>query len=139
MTDKRATARHLMERMMGPGFADAIEGAERAGGFGAPMAGLAIEHAFADVWARPGLSLRDRSLVVIAVLIAQGQRAELKNHIKFGINNGLTPEEIEEALIQAYPYVGFPATSTALSAAIEILRAMGVDTNVRTGKENGLF
>jgi 4-carboxymuconolactone decarboxylase len=139
MTDKRATARSLMERMMGAGFADAIESAERDGGFGAPMAGLAIEHAFADVWSRPGLSLRDRSLVVIAVLIAQGQPAELKNHIKFGINNGLTPKEIEEVIIQAYPYVGFPATSTALGAAIEILRAIGIDTTLRTAAENGLL
>jgi len=139
MTDKRTTARSLMERMMGSGFADAIESAELAGGFGAPIAGMAMEHAFADVWSRPGLGLRDRSLIVIAILIAQGHPAELKNHIKFGMNNGLTPAEIEEALIQAYPYVGFPATSSALGAAVEALRAMGVDTSTRTAEERGLL
>ncbi|MDE8344622.1 MAG: carboxymuconolactone decarboxylase family protein [Acidocella sp.] len=139
MTDKRAAARALMEKMMGPGFADAMEGAERAGGFGAPIAGFAMEHAFADVWSRPGLTLRDRSLIVIAILIAQGQPAELKNHVKFGVNNGLTPKDIEEILIQAYPYVGFPATSTALSATIDALRAIGVDTATTTAEERGLL
>lgn len=138
MTDKRVAARALMEHMMSPGFADAMESAEQAGGFGAPIAGFAIEHAFADVWSRPGLNLRDRSLIVIAILIAQGQPAELKNHVKFGINNGLTPREIEEALIQAYPYVGFPAISTALSAAIEALRSIGVAT-ATTAEERGLL
>lgn len=125
--------------MMGVAFGEAMGQAAASDGFGAGIARLALDYAFADVWGRDGLTKRDRSLVVIAALIAQGQTLELKNHIKIGITHGLTIREIEEVLIQALPYVGFPRVSSALTATIEALREAGLDPNTRTAEERGLL
>lgn len=125
--------------MMGEPFGQAMRTAATSDGFGSAIARLAVDYAFADVWGRDGLAKRDRSLVVIAILIAQGQTLELKNHVKIGVANGLTPGEIEEALIQAAPYVGFARISSALAATIEVLRELGLDTEARTAEERGLL
>jgi 4-carboxymuconolactone decarboxylase len=97
---------------------------------------MAIEFAFGDVWSRPGLERKQRSIVVISTLIALGKPAELKNHVRFGLNNGLTVDELQEILIQAVPYVGFPAIAEATTATIEVLRERGLDGGVKTAKEN---
>lgn len=108
-------------------------------GFGASIAKLATDFAFGSVWAREGMERKQRSLVVIGVLIAQRQTLELKNHIRIGLTNGLSACEIEEALIQAIPYVGFPAVASATSAVVEVLRERGLDGQVRTAEERGLL
>jgi 4-carboxymuconolactone decarboxylase len=107
--------------------------------FGAAIAQLAVDYAFGDVWSRDGLERKQRSLVVIGVLIAQRQQSELKNHIRIGLTNGLTVREIEEALIQTLPYVGFPAVAGAMTAIIEVLREKGLDTATRTSNERGML
>src|SRR5271170_3703812 len=88
-------------------------------GFAASMANLAVDFAFGSVWARDGLERKQRSLVTIGILIALRQPSELKNHIRIGLTNGLSVREIEEALIQSVPYVGFPAAASASTAIIE--------------------
>ncbi len=122
---------------------EAARGAMEAGlqnrGFGGDLGELACQFAFGAVWARDGLERKHRSLVVLAVLIAQRQTSELKNHVRIGLNNGLTPREIEEALIQTLPYVGFPAVASATTAIIEVLREAGIDTQTATSEERGLL
>lgn len=108
-------------------------------GFGAAIGKLATDYAFGSVWARDGLERKQRSLVVIGVLIAQRQILELKNHIRIGITNGLTVREIEEALIQTLPYVGFPAVASATTAIVEVLRELGLDTQTQTAEERGML
>lgn len=108
-------------------------------GFASAMAPLACQFAFDQVWGRDGLERKHRSLVVIGILIAQRQPSELKNHIRIALNNGLTVREIEEALIQSLPYVGFPAVASATTSIIEVLREQGVDTSTRTSEEKGLL
>ena len=108
-------------------------------GFGGDIGELACQFAFGSVWARDGLEKKYRSLVVLSVLIAQRQASELKNHVRIGLNNGLTPREIEEALIQTVPYVGFPAVASAMTVIIEVLRERGIDTATRTSEERGLL
>jgi 4-carboxymuconolactone decarboxylase len=125
--------------MMGPEFENGLREAATSGKFGSVVSRLAVDYAFADVWGRDGLAKRERSLVVIGILIAQRQTAELKNHIKIGVANGLTVEDIEEVLIQACPYVGFPAIASAGTATIEALREIGRDPNVKTAEERGLL
>jgi 4-carboxymuconolactone decarboxylase len=73
---------------------------------------------------------------VISTLIALDKPAELKNHLRFGLNNGLTTAELQEILIQTIPYVGFPAIAEATTAAIEVLRERGLDGGVKTAQEN---
>jgi 4-carboxymuconolactone decarboxylase len=129
----------FFDDVMGEGSAEAMRAAMDGTGFGAPIAKLAADFAFGSVWAREGLERKQRSLVVIGVLVAQRQSGELRNHIRIGLKNGLTMKEIEEALIQTLPYVGFPAVSTALTAAVEVLRELGLDRDTPTSEERGLL
>ena len=74
------------------------------------LARYTIEYPFADIYARPGLSLRDREIATIAALTAMGNaEPQLKVHIQAGLNVGLTEEEIKEVIIQMSVYAGFPA------------------------------
>ena len=84
------------------------------------MGGLgdwAMKWAFGEIWSRPQLSRRDRSLVVIAILTALGQEAELAFHVPGGLNHGLTAEEIEEMMTHMCLYVGFPRAVDGMRAA----------------------
>lgn len=125
--------------VMGADRAEGMRQSINGAGFGAAVGQLATDFAFGSVWTRNGLERKQRSLVVIGVLVAQRQAAELKNHIRIGLKNGLTPREIEEALIQTLPYVGFPAVSTALTAAVEVMRELGIDLETRTSEERGML
>ncbi|HEY8987186.1 MAG TPA: carboxymuconolactone decarboxylase family protein, partial [Streptomyces sp.] len=62
-----------------------------------------------------------RSLVTLGILMAQGHQWELENHITGGLANGLTPEEILEAVLHAFPYVGYPAGGQAMATATRTL------------------
>ena len=75
---------------------------------------------FRDLWLRPDLAPRDRSLVTISALIANGQVAQLTGHIPIGMNNGLTQPEITEAMTHLAFYVGWPNVFSALPVAKEI-------------------
>ncbi|BAI74829.1 4-carboxymuconolactone decarboxylase (plasmid) [Azospirillum sp. B510] len=138
MTDTREAGRTVLRSMMGEGFLTGMEGVIASGGPFSEVAGLALDFAFGAVWARPGLDLRSRSLVTIGILIGQGKIAELTNHLRAGFNNGLTPKELEEALIQAIPYAGFPAFAEAQKAAVAVLREAGAQT-AATPQERGLL
>lgn len=86
---------------------------------------LVTKFCWGHVWTREGLSRRDRSLMNLAMLAALGKTEELKLHTKGAINNGLTNEEIREALLQAAVYAGVPAGLSAFKAAHEVLKAEG--------------
>src|SRR5436305_2045198 len=78
------------------------------------------ERLLGDVWQRPGLAPRDRSLVTISVLVANGQVAQLSGHIPIGMNNGLTQPEIAEAMTHLAFYVGWPNVFSAMPIAKEV-------------------
>ena len=78
---------------------------------------LAFRWAFGEIWSRPQLSRRDRSLVVIALLAALGREGELAFHVPAGLNHGLTRAEIEEIAVHLCLYAGF-------SKAVDALRAV---------------
>jgi len=75
---------------------------------------------FRDLWLRPGLAPRDRSLVTISSLIASAQVAQLNGHIPIGMNNGLTQAEIAEALTHLTFYVGWPNVFSAMPVAKDV-------------------
>ena len=119
----------LTER--GLNFFSEIRGAERAAdmreaigkdAFGSAMLALAVGFSFGAVWTRPGLDRKQRSLVTLGILIGLRQTEEFKNHVRIGLTNGLTVREIEEVLIQAAAYAGFPAAHAAGNAAAQVLR-----------------
>ena len=68
---------------------------------------------YGDVWERPGLSKRDRSLVTVAALIAMGRSDQLPGHLERALGNGVTKEEIGEVITHLAFYAGWPAAMTA--------------------------
>ena len=82
---------------------------------------------FRDLWLRPDLAPRDRSLVTISALIANGQVAQLTGHIPIGMNNGLTQPEIAEAITHLAFYVGWPNVFSAMPVAKEVLKSAPAD------------
>ena len=93
-----------------------------AGRFGSAMMALAVDFVFGSIWTRSGLNRKERSLVTLGILIALRQTEEFKNHVQIALRNGLSVGEIEETLIQATAYAGFPAAYAASNAAAEVLR-----------------
>lgn len=79
-----------------------------------------FEHCFAAVWARPGLERVTRSTITISVLCALGRIEELKGHIRMGLNNGLTREELNEIFLHVGVYAGVPTAVAAVRAAMEV-------------------
>lgn len=75
---------------------------------------------FRDLWLRPALAPRDRSLVTISALVASGQVAQLTGHVNIGMNNGLTQAEIAEALTHLAFYVGWPNIFSAMPVAKDV-------------------
>jgi 3-oxoadipate enol-lactonase/4-carboxymuconolactone decarboxylase len=73
--------------------------------------------AWGDVWSRPGLDRRSRSVAVLSSLIAHGHHEELAMHLRAAIRNGLTVEEIGEVILQSAVYSGVPAANTAFRIA----------------------
>lgn len=75
---------------------------------------------FGDVWKRPGLSPRDRSLITVASLIALYRTNELPGHLKRAIANGVTRAEIIETVVHLAFYAGWPAANTAVGLARQV-------------------
>lgn len=79
--------------------------------------------AWGDVWSRPGLDRRSRSIAVLSSLIAHGHHEELAMHLRAAIRNGLTIDEIREVILQSAIYSGVPAANTAFRIASEVFRS----------------
>ena len=75
-----------------------------------------------DIWNRPGLPRKMRSVLNLGMLVALGKEHELKLHINGALNNGLTKDEIKEVLLQTAIYCGVPAAVVAFRAAREVFR-----------------
>ena len=91
--------------------------------FTRPLQEAITRRAWGETWQREGLDLRTRSLVTVAMLIGQGNQHELKAHIRGALNNGATVTEIQEVLLHATTYRGFPAAVDAFRAAAEVIDA----------------
>ncbi len=92
------------------------------------MADYTDEVLFGDVWLRPQLSPRDRSMVVISTLIATGKTAQLPGHLGRALNNGVTPMEASGVLTHLALYAGWPAAVSALDVYDEVYKARNIDT-----------
>jgi len=81
---------------------------------------------YGDIWKRPRLSKRDRSLVTISALIALNRPDQLRSHIKLGLENGLTKDEIVETITHMAFYSGWPSAVSAVAIAKEVFQEEGV-------------
>jgi 4-carboxymuconolactone decarboxylase len=111
--------------------------------FSRPMQELVTEYCWGAVWSRPGLARRERSLVNLGMLTALNRSHELSVHVRGAIRNGCTPEEIQEALLQAAIYCGVPAAMEAFRVAEEAIavaqRELSDEANgaLATGEADG--
>jgi 4-carboxymuconolactone decarboxylase len=95
----------------------------RADDFSADIQKLITEWAWGEVWTRPGLDRRTRSIVNIAMLTALNRPHELKAHVRGALRNGVEIEEIKEVLLQTAVYCGAPAALDSMRVAGEVLHA----------------
>ena len=86
---------------------------------------------FDDVWQRPGLSPRDRSLATVSALIAGYRQNELPFHMKKALENGVTRDEIIEAITHLAFYCGWPTASTALTIARQVFAEANQNQNAQ--------
>ncbi len=122
-SNPEAFARGLATRreVMGDAFVDAAFAGANA--FTAPLQEHITRAAWGDVWQRPGLDRKTRSLITVAMLTALGKQNELKGHVRGALNNGATVEEIQEVLLHATVYCGVPAAVEAFRSANEVVSA----------------
>lgn len=122
---RRSRAKAILLQMLPDDVATSMGSGEPLPMFGGEMSRLAFENSYMQLWARPGISLKERSLVTISMLIAMGNEKELSIHIASGLRNGLTVRELEEVIYHATAYVGFPRASDALAIASKVVAQEG--------------
>jgi len=114
----------IRREVLGAEYVDAA--IKNADAFTQPMQKLVTEYCWGEVWNRPGLDRRSRSLLNLAMLCALNRPHELKLHVRGAINNGLTKDEIAEVFLQAAIYCGVPAAMDSFRVARETFKEMGI-------------
>ena len=89
--------------------------------FTADFQDLITRYAWGEIWSRPGLDRRTRSVVTIVALVATGREHELPMHVRAALRNGLTREELKEVLLQCAIYCGVPSANGAFAIAQSVL------------------
>jgi 4-carboxymuconolactone decarboxylase len=92
------------------------------GAFGEPLQNIINAYAYGDVWSRSALPLPTKSLAMVAMMAAAGRANELRVHVKGALNNGCTPEQLQDILLLVAMYCGIPAANEAHRVAVEVLR-----------------
>ena len=130
--DRRAAGMDVQRTLRG-GDIDGVAVAAATEARLGPLGSFVIDFALGEIWTRPGLSRRDRSLVVISILATLNQLNQLKVHVQGGVNHGLSRTEIEEIFVQLGGYAGFPraidAMTTARQAIAELQGVERLDAN----------
>jgi 4-carboxymuconolactone decarboxylase len=90
--------------------------------FTEPFQDFITRYAWGEIWARPGLTKAERSIVTLTVLAAMRHEEELAMHVKAALRNGLTEEQIAEVLLQTGLYAGVPAANRAFATASRAIR-----------------
>ena len=94
---------------------------ERTTSFTEGFQELITRYAWGEVWSRPGLDRRARSMITLAALVATGREHELEMHVRAALRNGLTPDEIGEVLLHCAVYCGVPAANGAFAIAQRVI------------------
>jgi len=128
MTKPRSTKfeRGLATRRSVLGEAYVDKAVEQADDFSWPMQQLTTEYCWDEIWNRPGLDRRSRSLLNLGMIAALNRPHELKIHVAGALNNGLTKEEIREAILQIAVYCGMPAALDSFRIAKEVFVERGL-------------
>ena len=103
--------------------------------FNADFQDLITRYAWGEIWTRPGLPRHTRSLLTIVMMVALNREEELKLHLRAAANNGVTRDEIKEALLQTAIYCGVPAANGAFRVAQEVFDAMDAQNSGEAGRD----
>jgi 4-carboxymuconolactone decarboxylase len=119
MDKKRYEAGLAVRRaVLGPEHVDKSLGL--ADDFTRPIQELVTEYCWGEIWTRPGLDRRTRSLINLAMLTALNRSHEIRLHVRGALNNGVTKEEMMEVFMQCIIYCGVPAGMEAMRVAKEV-------------------
>jgi len=99
---------------------------KNADDFSRPLQELVTEYCWGEVWGRPGLDRKTRSMLNLAMLAALNRPHEIKLHVRGALTNGVTKEEIKEIFLQVGIYCGVPAAVDCFRTAREVFKEMGV-------------
>jgi 4-carboxymuconolactone decarboxylase len=94
--------------------------------FNRPLQELVTQYCWGEVWGRPGLDRKTRSIMNLAMLSALNRPHEVKMHIKGALNNGLTKDDIKEVFLQVAIYCGVPAAVDSFRIAREVFQELGI-------------
>jgi 4-carboxymuconolactone decarboxylase len=94
--------------------------------FNWPLQQLTTEYCWDEIWNRPGLDRRSRSILNLGMIAALNRPHELKIHIRGALNNGITKEELREIFLQISVYCGMPAGIDSFRLAKEVFKEMGI-------------
>lgn len=99
---------------------------KNADDFNRPMQELVTEYCWHEIWNRPGLDRRTRSIMNLCMLTALNRPHELKLHVRGAINNGLSKQDIQEVFLQTAIYCGVPAAIDSFRSAKEVFKDMEI-------------
>jgi 4-carboxymuconolactone decarboxylase len=95
--------------------------------FNAEFQNLITRYAWGEIWTRPGLPRQTRSLMTICMMVALNREEELRLHLRAASNNGVSREQVKEALLQTAIYCGVPAANSAFALAQKVFAEMDAE------------
>ena len=125
MSDRYAKGMKIRRKVLGDRHVDAAESKKTA--FDEAFQTLITEGAWGSVWARDAISLRERSMLTLALLAATGNFDEIAMHIRATANTGASPDDVMEALLHVAVYAGAPRANHAIRIARETYAEMGIE------------
>jgi len=117
--DRHKEGLKVRRAVLGETYVERAQAAENE--FNSAFQDLITRYAWGEIWTRPGLPRKTRSLITIALMVALNRGDELKMHIRAALQNGVTHEELREVLLQTAIYCGVPAANAAFHLAEQVL------------------
>ena len=114
----------IRREVLGADFVD--KAFASADDFNRPLQELVTQYCWGEIWGRPGLDRKTRSIINLAMISALNRPHEIKVHVRAAITNGLTKDEIKEVLLQVAIYCGVPAGVDSFRIAKEVFQEMGI-------------
>ena len=125
MSERARKGMAIRRKVLGDAHVDRAEAAKTA--FDTPFQEMITEGAWGTVWARETLSLRERSMITLALLAGMGNDEEVAMHVRATANTGASPKDVMETLLHVAVYCGVPRANRAIKIAKEEYAKMGVD------------
>ena len=126
MDDQYETGMAIRRKVLGNAHVESAE--NRKTEFDEPFQNMITRTAWGSVWAGKAFSLRERSIVTLALLASQGLDEEFAMHLRATANTGASPEDVREALMHVAIYSGVPRANHAIKIAKTIYEEMGIET-----------